>query len=390
MGKAALVCGHFYPELGYLESQLADAMVRMGYTVKVFSSDHVPTYLASAAKRDRTGMDPFDVERIPHTWSKGQMVEVKGLTERINEFDPELVVTIGVGKLFPRPVYADWERNYRVITFFGDNSDNAATAGSKANGLTRWLNKRKWKTLRTLYKNPAYKLAVMGSDQLVGYTPETLGILEEYMPELKKKIRSKYTEISLGFSPDDFSFNAELRQKKRALLGIKPNEKLVVTATRIVPHKKLEHILYTCEDLEADSWKYAICGMDDGEYSQWLRARVKEYELEDKVIFLPFLSNQELNDIYNAADIGVWYHPTIAALSAMGTGLPVVLQERKKISHLTDEELVTVFNNDLLGAIQKLVATKLDDTERMVLANQVKAKYSYEAILSDVFESVSA
>lgn len=389
MKKAALVCGHFYPELGYLESQLADAMVRMGYTIKVFSSDHVPSYLASAAGKDRTGLDRFNVERLKHTWSKGQMVEVKGLTERINEFDPELVVTIGVGKLFPRPVYVDWERNYRVITFFGDNSDNAATSGSNANGFSRWLNRRKWKTLRTLYKNPAYKLAVMGSDQLVGYTPETLGILEQYMPELKSKIRSKYKEISLGFNPDDFSFDPELRNRKRSLLGIAPEEKLVVTATRIVPHKKIEHILYTCEELEGHQWKYAICGMDDGDYSQWLRERVKEYNLEERVIFLPFLSNSELNEIYNAADIGVWYHPTIAARSAMGVGLPVVLQERKKIEHLKDEELVSVFKEDLLGALRPLMLQKVETTDRTILANRVKDTYSYEAILSEIFEAAT-
>ena len=174
------------------------------------------------------------------------------------------------------------------------------------------------------------------------------------------------------------------------MLGVEDDEKLAITATRIVPHKQLEHILYTCEELDGVKWKYAICGMNDGDYSNWLRERVKEYGLEDRVIFMPFLNNVELNEMYNASDVGVWYHPTIAALSAMGTGLPVVLQNRKKIAHLKDEELVTVFDDDLKSALGFRMTSDIGIEERKRLAEQVEGDYSYEAILSKVFEKVNA
>lgn len=390
--RVAIACGHFFPELGYLEAQLAHALMKLGYEVCVFSSDHVPAYAMNKVNPNREEADTCKVVRLPARKTRGQMVEVsaKALTGAINEFDPQVVFTIGVGKLFPKPIYVDWERNYKVVTFFGDNSDNFNLRGTKG-GFTRFIKKIRWKLLRTWYKNPAYKLAVVGSDLLVGYTPETQGMLHLYLRSMRKEVDKKYMQISLGFDNEVFYFNGEWRKAVREQFGIKDGEKLFITATRMLPHKEIEAVLYALADQPKKEWKYMLCGIDDGDYSTWLKQKISDEGIADKVILQPFLSNEELAKMYSGADCGVWYHPTISVLPAMGTGLPVVMQYRPKIDHLTRERLVSVCDNNLKEVLElQMNRENPDAAQRMKDAEAIQEEYTYPGIVRSVLNKLNA
>ena len=63
MAKVALVCGHFVPQLGYLEVHLARAWSALGHEVSVFTSNQIPNYVKHLADQPLDAhADPRDKE----------------------------------------------------------------------------------------------------------------------------------------------------------------------------------------------------------------------------------------------------------------------------------------------------------------------------------------
>ena len=274
--KIAIVCGHFMPEVGYVEVQMAKALHRLGHDVHVFTSN-----LISPSVKDKlqsvvdyqegtSTQNGFQVTRFKPYFSIGQMVKCKGLVEAVEAFQPQLIVVIGLGKLFPKPVLEADFPNVRKVVLLADNEDSFDRfKGVK--GISKQLKKQ---TLRKLYKDPMYKLAVIKADQFYAYTPSAPDVVLNYIPvDLHETFQQKVKPLSLGFDKEEFYYDQAIRKRKREELGWKEDDIVLITATRITPFKNIERVVNVVNQLneEGKMVKYFIAGFGTDHFSQKLK-----------------------------------------------------------------------------------------------------------------------
>ena len=128
--KICIVCGHFMPRIGYQEVYLARTFARLGHDVHVITSNkpspsvknlNLPDYPIGIEVEKNYN---YQIHRLKSFISVRAIVLSNGVRKTVESIKPELVLVIGVGKLFPCPILqASKKRNYLVVTLFGDNSD---------------------------------------------------------------------------------------------------------------------------------------------------------------------------------------------------------------------------------------------------------------------------
>ncbi len=377
--KIAIVCGHFIPNLGYIEVYLAKQSARNQARVRVFTTSEIPPYVQNIANLSES-VNEYEIERLPVIFSQGQMVWSTRLVARIQAFNPDVIVCIGVGKLFPFPVYQAFHKKIPVITLFGDNTDNYDV---RSGGNTVKIKR----TLLDTIKNRVYRKAIRYSDKLVGYTPETKEILQHRFPGLQAEINNKYQFVSLGYDAGIYFFDSALRQKKRAELHLPETTVTGITLTRLTPNKQIENIIrFIAWMPQNNRLRYFIIGAENTRYTREIERIIAEEHLENIVRLLPFVNDKhEINAWYNAADFGIWTQPAISIIEAMGSGLPVFLPRKKSMNHLLNNH-----NGLYYDQLDDTFALKLNDflsgglpREEIARKNQV---FSYENIVKQMLE----
>ncbi len=331
--KIAVVTGHYLPEMGYVEVQLARALKAEGHQVRVFTSRKVPPRgRDKGLPRYSTGLGEdqgVEVERLPHRFAFRQIVLPKGLRRRVESYDPELLIAIGIGKLFTGPVLLPpSERSYRLLALLGN---------SRFNFREKKLISLQKRLVQRIFKDPHYRRAIRNCDQLWCYTPETKTLLSEFTQgKLDEELHRKVRTTSLGFDPKRFYFDEEERREGRQALGMKSDEFLVVTATRLVPSKKLEQVIEAFEQLapQHPELHYLLIGSSGNRYAQRLESLIEGSPYKDRFRILPFQKEDALRRFFNAADLGLWTKASITVQEAMGTGLPMLLPDHPSLSQL--------------------------------------------------------
>lgn len=321
----ALVCGHYLPELGYIEVDLAREWQRAGHQVTVITSDVVPDYVSSKVKTALTAGLSEDngirLHRLSPIYAYGQIIEGRGIARIVDELSPQLVVTIGLGKRWPLPILRA-KRSYRLAALLGDNH-----AGySRKKGL-----------VDRLLKHPVYRQAVRHSDVLLAYTPESAEIVSEMLsPGEREQLNAKCQEISLGFDSDHFYFDQRLRQAMRDRHGLTETDRVAVTATRCSPEKQLDVLLKTMESAIASGrlHSYYLIGAAQDATSEALRLIAKSSPVADRLHIIDMAEKEALLQYFHLADIGLWPRAAISIFQALGTGLPLILPMAKSVEHI--------------------------------------------------------
>ncbi len=372
--KIAIVCGHFIPSLGYLEVHLANAIHLAEHQVEVFTTDQVPNYVKSIA--GKTDNSPYTVHRLPVQFSLGQMVKSKALVPAIANFSPALVICIGLGKLFPKPIYQLTNRKFKLITLLGDN-EQTYTSNSLVKKLKDTL-------IQQVLKKQVYLKAIAASDVLLPYTPSTLTVINEFIsPKAAQTLVKKSKPFSLGYDAQQFGYNETLRAEQRAELGIASDETLLITATRVGPEKELERTIDLIDEMNKAGVlvKYLIVGFQNDTYGKQLQQYIAQKENSHQIITKPFSLAEQINLYYNAADIALFNRAAISIFEAMATGLFLLLPQQQNVSHLlTSQNGVYTSNVDkqcILNSIKKAQSNRL---ERVAIAQQ----YSYRNLAQQI------
>ncbi len=334
--RIAVVTAHYLPEMGYVEVQLARGLAAEGHEVRVLTTPHIPPRglkKGLPSYQPGTGNDgDVELERLPFRWGLNQVVIPKGLRKAVERFAPALVIAIGIGKLFTGPILLPpQKRAFRLVGLFGNNRFNYRH--QKLVAFQKHL-------IQRFFKDPHYDRAARNCDLLWCYTPDTERILSEFTRgKREEELKSKIRRTTLGFDPERFYFDEEERSTKREEWGIGSDETVFVTATRIVPSKKLEDLIEAFEgSMERYSnLRYVLIGSDEALYSEHLKERMKKSEWSDHFMTLPFQRKEELRRAFNAADIGVWTAASITVQQGMGCGLPMLLPESPALSHLLQD-----------------------------------------------------
>ncbi len=365
--KIALVCGHFIPALGYIEVHLARAFAELGHQISVFTSDRVPAY-AAELNRELGSLDGVEIHRFSPFFELGQMVVARGLNDAVIAFKPDLMVLIGLGKLFPAPVL---DLDYPKLILLGDNAHSYAQQSLPA--------RMKNAVLLNFLKKRVYRKAARSDGKMVAYTPESFEAASKLLGSIAAhRLRKEKRFISLGFWPDEFYFDRAARQELRQNMGVKEGQHVLITATRIVPEKRLEEALAWIKDLP-EHMCWWLVGSDQSAYSTELGQKATT-ALGARFKIIPFLAKAELRSIYSAADTAVYTIPAISVFEAMGTGLRAILPETKSLSHIIQSE------NDgkYYAALSAVVYTQLglithDDQARVSRAIAFAARFGWIA-----------
>ena len=143
-----------------------------------------------------------------------------------------------------------------------------------------------------------------------------------------------------GVNLNKFSSSKESRQRVRGELGIKDDELLFVTASRLSPEKNVAFGLQLLAKLD-NKVKYVVLGT--GDLGNSLEAKAKHLGLEQRVTFTGLVANPQ--DYYAAADL--YLQPATeepfghVLLEAMASSLPVCATASKGGKYLVaTEELV--------------------------------------------------
>lgn len=333
--RVAILCGHFVPELGYQEVDLAASFARLQAQTRVITTTEgspnarrigIDSYPAGSSRGDG-----YDITRLSPRLTIGPNIVGCDVRPAISSFDPDYVVLVGPGKMFGLEAFASVSAPFRRIVIFQDNSDDGR---SRARGTVRGLVKAAG---HTILKRPAYRRVVRAADRIVLNVPETRGIVESWLGAAERRLLSATAvELRLGFDPQKFYFDREERDRWRRERSVAPEEILLTTCTRATPGKGLETLIDSVSRLWGGGLaiRYVLAGLLEDEYARTLRARVAAQPNPEAFIVLPLLRQDEMRKVFAGCDLGFWPRAAITIQQAMGTGLPVVLRKRPNVSHV--------------------------------------------------------
>ncbi len=119
--------------------------------------------------------------------------------------------------------------------------------------------------------------------------------------------------------------NYELRQK----LGMKPDEKVIITVSRLVPKNGVEDLIDAfayARQQSSNPLKLIIAG--DGELKEGLKNKIRNLKLDNNVLVLGEIQSEQIPDYLSCADVFV--RPSLseglgtAFLEAMASGVAII------------------------------------------------------------------
>lgn len=165
---------------------------------------------------------------------------------------------------------------------------------------------------------------------------------EDYKRAKKWKVRGKVYKIpGVGISLEEY----EKKSTEEDVSGISIRDRynipeldtIIVSVGEINAGKNHQIVIEAMKEFRDKPVTYMICG--EGVLRKELENRVKEYGLEDKVIFTGYTKN--VKEILRQADIFV--HPSkreglpVAVMEAMASGLPVIAMDIRGNKDLIEE-----------------------------------------------------
>ncbi len=394
--KIAVVSAHYMPEVGYQEVHLPRAFARIGHTVKVFTSDasvnlggtmNKLTYKAGMSKDEKL---KFEILRLPAFSYKSKAYSFS-LKKSIEEFNPDVLIILGVAKVFPKPLLTGkLKSKTKIISIYGDAKEYL-DRGTYSQKIKTFFHELGYATL----KKSLYKSAVKHSDKIILNIPETDDIFNDFLNAKEKVVyESKKVMLNLGFDPDEYFFNAEDRAKIRKKLNFSNSDIVIITSTRINKRKNIENIIKFVSQLnsEGKNVKYIMVGFLGDAYESELKNFIQSQPNPEVFTCYPFLNATEIRKLYCAADAGIWLKVAISIQEAMGTGLPVILENKTSVNHLIiDGNTGWFFEKSNFDDTVKKAVSVLNDkkTDRIEMAKNNGIKLSYDNIARKILETIN-
>lgn len=158
------------------------------------------------------------------------------------------------------------------------------------------------------------------------YTDALVTINTEDFDRAKRKFKAKNTYYlpGIGIDISNFSRNSEVREQKRAELGVKDDEIMLFSVAELTKRKNLAVAIKAMSRIKSNNVKYFVRG--EGDLKEYLLELIKQYKLEKKVFLLGY--GKDIPQMCSAADIFIF--PTlqeglpVALMEAMANGLPVI------------------------------------------------------------------
>jgi glycosyltransferase involved in cell wall biosynthesis len=383
------------PEIGYQEVHLAKAYARLGYTVKVFTSAasvNLGGSINQLSYKTGTTIDAkygYEIQRLPSLSYKSKVLPFR-LKKNVALFKPDVLVILGVAKIFPMALFnKDFFGKMKIISVYGDAKEYL-DRGSFSQKAKTFLHEIGYSTI----KHPLYRKAITYGDKLILNIPETNQLFHDFL-NVKDKVAfdSKKVMLNLGYDPDEYFFNKEDRAVIRKELNVDSNEIVIITSTRINKRKNIEQIIELISKLNSKgkNVSYVIVGFLNDDYEKEVKSFISKQPFPNKFKCFPFLNSKEIRKLYCASDSGIWLKAAISIQEAMGTGLPIILENKPSVNHLIKEGINGwFFNKETFESTINNVVDVLNNTtlDRENLAIQNSKSLSYDTIAQKILDTV--
>lgn len=251
--------------------------------------------------------------------------------------------------------------------------------------------------LRSLYYvNPFFRKIFSNADRMQ--------VISNYLADYGRAMgyAGEIEVIPNGVDTDKFrEQDAADRIEMRKRLGVSENDTVLITTSRLVTKNRVGDIIEALSYLRKDV-KLVIVG--GGVLEERLRNQAKNFNLEDRVVFVGHVPYEEISDYLHASDIFV--RPSLqegfgnSFIEAMAAGLPVIATPVGGIvDFLTDEEtglFASVRNPESVATQVRKLITDPELRQKLVRNGQQLAREKYdwnlvaEKIKSRVFDPAMA
>lgn len=386
----------YIPGMGYQENYLPAEQQLLGHEVSIITSDRIPLFdgyennvgnlipnrvIGTGEYRD----GDIVVHRLPTICevNDGGLIVYSGLMNLLTELKPDVVHAHGPYN--PSTLLSILHSRKRDYKIFIDDHSN------EQNYHLNTISKRLYINLvKSFYTCFGKKVAVwMPIDE-----PAKKIIQANFgIPDENVRV------IPLGINTRRFHQSKEMRNETRRSLSIEEDECLIVTAGKLDESKDIDVLLMAfIKVLErTGKIKLLIVGGGSALYMEKLHEIALKSSAEGSVIFMDFVSNEKLPNLFNAADIGVWPGtPTITAVEALATGLPIIIPmdylsyER----HLDNRAALGFRKNDIVSLVDSITSLVIDSQLRTRLSNNAiilaKEQLSWAKIAQDCINIYTA
>jgi glycosyltransferase involved in cell wall biosynthesis len=393
--KIGVVSAHYMPEAGYQEVHLSRAYARLGYEVKVFTSTASVKLGGSISKyKYHAGLEQdlkygYEILRLPTLAIRAKAFSF-GLQKAVNEFNPDVLIILGVAKIFPTLLFNNkLKATAKIISIYGDAAEyyEWATFKQKIKSYVEIIGHK-------IIKRSLYKKALKYCDKIILNYPETANIFLNFLnEEEKKRFELKKVFLNLGYDSDEYFFNEKNRRQTRKDLNISDDEVVLITSTRINKRKNLEEIIQCISTINqtGKKVKYILVGFLGDTYEKELKTFIKSQPMPNLFLCFPFLDANAKRELYCAADVAIWQRVSISIKEAMGTGLPIILENKLSMSHLIkNNHSGWFFEKEKLDETLKKVVNILSDkkVDRPLLASENAQKFSYDNVAKSILQTV--
>ena len=195
-------------------------------------------------------------------------------------------------------------------------------------------------------------------------------LLSKYKVKVEKRVIPTGIELAKFERPEIKEENlASLRSK----LGIKEDEKMLLSLSRISYEKNIQAVLAAFAQVlkEEDKVKLVVAG--DGPYLDSLKEQAVQLQIQNQVIFTGMIAPSETALYYKSADFFISASTSetqgLTYLESLASGTPVIAHGNPYLDNLINDKMFgTLYygEQDLAGAIlEALIATPDMDEQKL-------------------------
>lgn len=388
--KILHITPYYIEQFGYQDNYLPYYQKRLGYDVKIATSDYYFPFLnyddtmkprlgerfVGAGRYNDNGVEIIRCTSMFGLFSSMTFIYFS-VKEIINEFKPDVVQVHGITNMAFLEVFA-LQKKYKYRIFADSHTDNSNNPLDK---LWRKIYYMLWKI---------YVKSINLESRIDGFLPITEDA-KKWL-QIRLGLSSEKMHISpLGVDTETMFYSKEESVQFREQHGI-TDKYILVYAGKQNEQKKVGLIIDIFRNLiELHNRKdvvLVLVGNPERHYEEVLQNKL--CGIDGHCIRLPFLTRQELRAVYSAADIGLWPGAASNTIQeAMACGTALVLPDDKIVGHLIDGNGYLIDDPDAVR-IAELINRTLTDKKLLNTMKEksieIAYKYSWESIARDLIK----
>lgn len=323
--------------LTYQENMWAEHLARLGHIVRMF---YAGQHTEEPVRIEGT-FGAFEAQRVQTRFLPRSTYRSSELRPAVRAFQPQLIVVHG-DKLFAKPVVTDAQLGHvPLVATFSENLGMHEYDWRKR-GIS--LKQRAWAVGFRLMRGGPIRAVCRRATLLVGNTPQARSIVLPLFADGTERQRTgdKLIDSALGFSPEHFGFEPQVRAAARRELGLADDEVLVCASSHLDAVKTPLMIMIVEALDQTMSAHPLVRGLivgfsrkpDASPFSRQLQECIEALPMRERFIQHKFAGRERLAQLYNAADIAVFGRASISCQEALGTGLLCCFADDGAVNHL--------------------------------------------------------